>query len=138
MSGSPARYAPSTLFRSDRPTDKQFDKCRSDFMTRYRSAFFAMSAVSLSVAFAAGCTDLKPVQSQLDDLKAQLNQIPPKVANADSQASAAAGSARSADSSAKQAQSTADKAKAQAQSNQQSIEAINEKIDRMFKKKLSK
>jgi hypothetical protein len=46
--------------------------------------------------------------------------------------------ARSADSSAKQAQSTADKAKAQAQSNQQSIEAINEKIDRMFKKKLSK
>jgi hypothetical protein len=107
------------------------------FMTRYRSTLLTASAASLFVA-ASGCTDLKPVQAQLDDLKAQISQLSPKVANADNQALAAAGSARSAASSAQQAKSTADKANATAQTNQQAIEAINEKIDRMFKKKLSK
>jgi hypothetical protein len=51
---------------------------------------------------------------------------------------AAGSSARSAATTAQQAQSTADKANAMAKSNQQAIEAINEKIDRMFKKSVSK
>ena len=107
-------------------------------MIQYRNTLVTMSAASLFVALASGCTDLKPIQAQLDDLKAQLSQISPKIANADSQAIAAAASARSAASTAQQAQSTADRANAMARSNQQAIEAINEKIDRMFKKSVSK
>jgi outer membrane murein-binding lipoprotein Lpp len=108
------------------------------FMTRYRSTLVTLSAASLFVVLASGCTDVKPVQAQLDDLKAQLNQISPKIASADSQAMAAGSSARAAATTAQQAQSTADKANAMAKSNQQAIEAINEKIDRMFKKSVSK
>jgi outer membrane murein-binding lipoprotein Lpp len=107
-------------------------------MTRYRSTLVTLSAASLFVVLASGCTDVKPVQAQLDDLKAQLNQISPKIASADSQAMAAGSSARAAATTAQQAQSTADKANAMAKSNQQAIEAINEKIDRMFKKSVSK
>lgn len=107
-------------------------------MTRYRRAIAPVAAMSVCAVFGSGCTDLKPVQAQLDDLKAQLSQISPKVANADSRSLAAATSARSAASSAQQAQATADKANNMAKSNQQAIEAINEKLDRMFKKHLSK
>jgi hypothetical protein len=106
-------------------------------MIVYRSALLTLGAASLFVAL-QGCTDLKPVQAQLDDLKAQVNQIAPKIANADSQAMAAAGSARSAATTAQQAQGTADKANSTAKMNAQAIEAINEKLDRMFKKSVSK
>jgi len=132
----PARFR--NALRTDGAINDQSRNTGVILMTRYHSAFFSMSAVSLAAVFASGCTDLKPVQTQLDDLKAQLSQISPQVANADRQALAAADSARSAASSAKQAQDTADKANATAKSNQQAIEAINEKLDRMFKKKLSK
>jgi outer membrane murein-binding lipoprotein Lpp len=107
-------------------------------MTIICNRILTMGAASLFVVFATGCTDLKPVQAQLDDLKAQLSQISPKIASADSQAMAAASSSRSAASNAQQAQSTADKANTLAKNNQQAIEAINEKIDRMFKKSVSK
>jgi septal ring factor EnvC (AmiA/AmiB activator) len=107
-------------------------------MTKYRSPLIASGSIALCAIFASGCTDLKPVQAQLDDLKAQLSQISPKIASADSQALAAASSARSAAATAQQAQSTADKANATTKSNQQAIEAINVKIDRMFKKSVSK
>ncbi len=107
-------------------------------MTMSRNRIFTIGATSLFLVIAAGCTDLKPVQAQLDDLKSQLNQLSPKIASADSQAMAAANSARSAASNAQQAQSTADKANSIAKNNQQAIEAINEKIDRMFKKSVSK
>ncbi len=107
-------------------------------MTKYRSPLIALGSVAFCAAVASGCTDLKPVQAQLDDLKSQLSQISPKIASADSQSLAAAASARSAAATAQQAQSTADKANATAKSNQQGIEAINEKINRMFKKSVSK
>jgi cob(I)alamin adenosyltransferase len=107
-------------------------------MTKYRSPISMMSAAALFVVFASGCTDLKPVQAQLDDLKSQLSKLSPQIASADSQAIAAAGSARSVAASAQRAQSTADTASTTAKNNQQAIEAINEKIDRMFKRKGSK
>jgi outer membrane murein-binding lipoprotein Lpp len=113
-------------------------RSRSDSMTKYRSPIFMMSAGALYVVLASGCTDLKPVQAQLDDLKSQLSKLSPQIASADSQAIAAASSARSAAATAQRAQSTADSANATAKNSQQAIEAINEKIDRMFKKSRSK
>lgn len=113
-------------------------KNRSNFMTKYSSPISMMSAAALCVVIASGCTDLKPVQAQLDDLKSQLSKLSPQIAAADSHAIAAADSARSAAASAQRAQSAADTASKTAKNNQQAIEAINEKIDRMFKHKLSK
>ncbi|HEY3654081.1 MAG TPA: alanine-zipper protein [Steroidobacteraceae bacterium] len=113
-------------------------KGRSIAMTKYKSPISLMSAAALCVAFASGCTDLKPVKAQLDDLQSQVSKLSPQIGSVDSQAIAAAGSARSAAATAQRAQSTADTAGATAKRNQQAIEAINEKIDRMFKHKLSK
>jgi Alanine-zipper, major outer membrane lipoprotein len=107
-------------------------------MTKYRRPLIALSSAALCSFIASGCTDLKPVQAQLDDLKSQLSQISPTIASADSQALAGAASARSAATTAQKAQSTADQASAIAINNQRAIGLINEKIDRMFKKTVSK
>jgi hypothetical protein len=97
----------------------------------------ASLAVACVVAF-AGCTDLKPLQAQIDELKSGLS----KNTSDDQRTAAAAASAQSAAASAQSAasgaQSTANQALSTAQSNSTAIEAINEKIDRMFKKSVSK
>ena len=97
----------------------------------------ASLAVACVVAF-AGCTDLKPMQGQVDELKSEIA----KNTSDDQKAAAAAASAQSAaaaaQSAASGAQSTANQALSTSQSNSTAIEAINEKIDRMFKKSVSK
>ena len=110
-------------------------------MTRYRqyrTPIFLTGAATLCVVFGAGCTDLKPTQAQLDDLKSQVTKLSAQTASVERQANSAADAARAASSSAQHAKSTADTANSTATRNQQAIEAINEKIDRMFKHKLSK
>jgi uncharacterized protein (DUF3084 family) len=95
-------------------------------MTRYRDPLFlasAMGGAALFVLLASGRTDLKPVQAQLDDLKAQIGQFSPKVTRAYSEARTAAEAARSAATAAQQAQTTADKANATARRNQEALEA---------------
>ncbi len=86
----------------------------------------------------AGCTDLKPIQSQIDDLKSQVSKLQGDTAKASSDAAAANTAASSAASAASGAQSTANQALSTAQANQTAIEQINEKMDRMFKKSVSK
>ena len=73
-----------------------------------KSAMIVKAAVVAAVVALAGCTDLKPLQAQ--------------AAN-----TAAAG-----------AQSTANQALAAAQAAQAAVDATNEKIDRMFKRSISK
>jgi len=85
-----------------------------------------------------GCTDLKPIQAQIDDLKSQVSKLQGDTARTASQAAAAQAAANSAQSAAAGAQSTANQALSTAQANSTAIEAINEKIDRMFKKSVSK
>ena len=97
----------------------------------------ASLAVACVVAF-AGCTDLKPIQAQLDDLKSQVSKLQGDTAKASSDAAAANSAAAAAQSAASGAQSTANQALSTGQSNSTAIEAINEKIDRMFKKSVSK
>jgi chromosome segregation ATPase len=107
-------------------------------MSKYRRLIHIAAGTALCAAFASGCTDLKPIQAQLDELKSQVAKLSSDTASAKSQAAAAASAAQSAAAAAQHAQSTADTANATAAKNQQSIEAINEKIDRMFKRSVSK
>jgi F0F1-type ATP synthase membrane subunit b/b' len=101
---------------------------------KFSTTLKTTAAAACVIAF-AGCTDLKPIQSQIDDLKAMVTKNQSDTAKAESDASAAAAKANSAASG---AQSTANQALSTAQSNSTAIEAINEKIDRMFKKSVSK
>jgi len=97
----------------------------------------ATVAAACVIAF-AGCTDLKPIQAQIDDLKSLVTKNQSDTAKAASDAAAAQSAAASASSAASGAQSTANQALSTSQSNSTAIEAINEKIDRMFKKSVSK
>ena len=89
----------------------------------------ASVAAACLIAF-AGCTDLKPIQAQIDDLKSQVAKLQSDTAKAESDAQAAKSAASSASSAASGAQSTANQALSTAQQNSQAIEQINEKIDR--------
>ena len=73
------------------------------------------STAVLCLGMMAACTDLKPIQAQIDELKSQ-------VAKVGADATSAKDAATSASSAASVAQSA----------------ATNEKIDRMFKKSMSK
>jgi len=102
-------------------------------------------AAAMAVVALAGCTDLKPLQADIDSLKQQVSKLQSDVeaskASADSAsraASAAQSSANQAAQAASGAQSTANQALSAAQAAQSSVDATNEKIDRMFKKSVSK
>ena len=95
-------------------------------------------AAVLSLASATGCTDLKPLQAQVDDLKQQVTRISSDQSSLKAAVDNAARTASSALSAAQQAQNRADAAASAAQAAQQSCDALNDKIDRMFKKSLSK
>ncbi len=107
-------------------------------MTTYRTPILMAGAAALCVVFASGCTDLKPIQAQIDDLKSQVNKLAAEEASTKSRADGAASAAQAAAAAAQRAQGTADSASAMAKGNQQAIEAINERIDRMFKRHVSK
>jgi outer membrane murein-binding lipoprotein Lpp len=100
--------------------------------------FLKVGAVALVFTMAAGCTDLKPIQAQIDDLKSQVSKLSTDQASLKSAVDSASRSAAAAQTAAQQAQSKADSASAAAQANAQCCEATNEKIDRMFKKSVSK
>ncbi|MGA2023736.1 MAG: alanine-zipper protein [Steroidobacteraceae bacterium] len=102
-------------------------------------------AAAAAVIGLAGCTDLKPLQADIDSLKQQVGKLQTEVDAAKASADAAARAASAAQSSASQAataasgaQSTANQALSAAQAAQASVDATNEKIDRMFKKSVSK
>ena len=80
----------------------------------------------------AGCTDLKPMEARIEALQSQVNQLQIDVAKSASNAAAAnkttAASASAASGDAKQALSIAE-------SNTAAIEALNAKIDQMFKRR---
>src|SRR5579862_6970212 len=97
----------------------------------------AAAAVAIVVGL-AGCTDLKPLQAQVDDLKSQVAALKTDVAGAKSAADAASSAAASAGQAASGAQSTANQALAAAHASQSCCDATNEKIDRMFKHSVSK
>jgi outer membrane murein-binding lipoprotein Lpp len=90
------------------------------------------------VAGLAGCQDLKPLQADVADLKSQVAKLQSDVAAAKSSADQANSTASAANQAASSAQSTANQALAAAQASQSAVDATNEKIDRMFKRSISK
>ena len=85
-----------------------------------------------------GCTDLKPLEAQIADLKSQLTRL-----QADSQATRqvadqAASAGQSASQTASAAQASANQAVAASQASQSCCDATNEKLDRMFRRSVSK
>ena len=108
-------------------------------------AIFVKLAAAAAVVALAGCVDLKPPQAQVDTLKSQTaalqTDLAANKANDDhtaAMASKAESDAAAASSAAAAAQSTANQALAAAQAAQSGVDATNEKIDRMFKKSVSK
>ena len=97
-----------------------------------------LTGVGLAAMGLSGCTDLTPVQNQIKDLSSQVSRLSSEQAAMKSTLDGTARSARDAESAANSAASKADQALALAQSNQRSIDATNEKINRMFKRHLSK
>jgi len=97
----------------------------------------ATAAVAVAVGLAA-CTDIKPLQAEVADMKAQLAKVQGDVSAAKSSADQANSAAQSANQAASGAQSTANQAVAAAHASQSCCDATNEKIDRMFKRSVSK
>jgi murein lipoprotein len=103
----------------------------------YASMVKAAATVA-AVAGIVGCTDLKPLQAKADDLTNQLAKLNSDTATAKSAADQANSAAASAGQAASGAQSTANQALAAGHASQSCCDATNEKIDRMFKRSVSK
>jgi type II secretory pathway component PulM len=84
------------------------------------------------LVIAAGCTDLKPMEARIDDLQEQVNKLQADLAKSSSNANAAN---KATAASASAASGAANKALSIAESNTAAIEALNAKIDQMFKRR---
>jgi len=84
------------------------------------------------LAIVAGCTDLKPMEAQMADLQEQVNKLQADLAKSSSTANAAN---KVTAASASAASGAANKALSIAESNTAAIEALNAKIDQMFKRR---
>jgi outer membrane murein-binding lipoprotein Lpp len=97
-----------------------------------------LAAVAVVGSALSGCTDLSPIQNDIKDLRSQINRLQTDVGSMKKTLDNAAQASREAQRAADRASSTANQALALGQSNQKSIEATNEKLDRMFRRHLSK
>jgi hypothetical protein len=77
-----------------------------------------------------GCTDLTPIQARLDDLQSRIERLEAQSAKAAATTAAAQGTSAKADQTATQAMRAAEV-------NANAIAALEDKIDRMFKRPTS-
>ena len=114
----------------------------------FNSNIVKLAAVGAVFAL-AGCQDLKPIQADIATLKTQVGALQSDMAAhkadntrneqaATAAANKAASDAAAASQAAAAAQSTANQALSAAQAAQAGVDATNEKIDRMFKRSVSK
>jgi chromosome segregation ATPase len=87
--------------------------------------------LGISLAVVSGCTDLKPLQDQIDDLTSRLDQL-------QRDTKSAARAANAATASATDMQKTIGQLESATQSNTEAITALSDKIDQMFKRPMTK
>jgi len=90
------------------------------------------------IALGAGCTDLKPLQAEVDSLKSQVSKLSGDLDSVKTAADGASRAAAAAQQAATSAQNTANQAASAAQAAQQCCDANSEKLNRMFEKSMSK
>jgi hypothetical protein len=100
--------------------------------------FWAASMCVLGMFSVAGCTDLTPIQNDLKDLRSEVTRLSAQQGAMKAELDTAVQSSKAASDAARAAASKSDQALALAQADQKSIDATNEKIDRMFRRHLSK
>ena len=103
-----------------------------------KSTMMIKFAAIAAVAMLAGCQDLKPLQAEVDGLKSKIAALESQSSGTSGKIDAAAGAAASAGQAAASAQTAANQALAASQASQSCCDATNEKIDRMFKRSVSK
>ncbi len=86
----------------------------------------------------SGCTDLKPLQDQVNDLQTKVSSLESNSASMKSATESAAAEANKANQAAAAAQTAANQAATTAQASQSCCDATNEKIERMFRRSISK
>lgn len=95
-------------------------------------------ALLLATTVTTACTDLKPIQAQIAELRTAVERQNSENATMKSSIDAAAQAASQASQAAQAASSDANRAAAAAQTSQQCCDANTERIDRMFRRSVSK
>jgi hypothetical protein len=132
----------SFMVQSLPPIGTKASRCCGFFVPKGSPHMISKARVIVLLAFICGslqaCTDLKPLQADIDGLKSQVTSLQSAVAAAKQSADSAGSTAQSASQAANSAQSAANQALAAAQASQSCCDSTNEKIDRMFKRSVSK
>jgi outer membrane murein-binding lipoprotein Lpp len=89
-------------------------------------------AAILTLLLTAGCTDLKPLDARIEDLQSQVDKLHAEMAKS---AINAATANRTTATSASAASGDAKQALSVGEANTKAIEALNSKIDQMFRKR---
>lgn len=105
-----------------------------EVMKKTISTALKAGVAAVVLVAASGCVS----QTTIDEIRATADKAVQDAAAAKAAADSAASSAQSARSAADSAQSAANQALSAAQASQACCDATNEKIDRMFKKSVSK
>jgi hypothetical protein len=92
----------------------------------------AMALMFALLVVTAGCTDLKPMEARIADLEGQVHKLQADLAKSSSNATAAN---KATAASASAASGAATKALSIAESNTAAMDALNAKIDQMFKRR---
>ena len=95
-------------------------------------------SLALASLLAAGCESIKPLQAEVDTLKTKVSRLEADHATLKTASERAAADAQTASQAAAAAQTTANQAATAAQTSQACCDANSEKMERMFRRSISK
>lgn len=98
----------------------------------------ALVALLASAMLTGACTDLKPLEAQVAEMRSSIEKLNADNASMKQSIDAAAQAASQASQAAQSAANEANRASAAAQTSQQCCDANTERMDRMFRRSVSK